>query len=118
VLRWTARVAKLKAQAANAERALRLLEAQREATRGWLMVHNPTALALIDCPGGIDLGAPDRVLVDNARIEWTHLAEELELAERIARLLERPRASAAPKAAASPPAKPATRFGVTQGGKR
>lgn len=106
VLRWNARVANVKGVATLADRALKqqeLLELQcrfRADGHGW---EGARDMVMQNAPSEIEMG--------RARADYSMAVELLEFAERVARLLERPRAKAEQEAT-----KPAARF--VAGGKR
>lgn len=106
VLRWNARVANVKGVATLADRALKqqeLLELQVRCRADGMPSDAAAQLVMAKGPSEIEMG--------RARADHSTAVELLELAERITRLLERPRAKAEQEAT-----KPAARF--VAGGKR
>lgn len=106
VLRWTARAASAKAAVYLADRSLKQQE-QMELSCRYRADGMPTdaAAQLVLAHG------PSEIEMARHRADYSCCVELLELAERIARLLERPRARPAQQET-----KPVSRFGA--GGKR
>lgn len=109
-LRWLGRVANVKGVVALTDRALRqqeLLELQCRFRADGMPTDAAAEFVMKNGPSEIELS--------RARAEYSTAVELLELAERIARLLERPRRAVnTGQTGGNQPAK----FGVQQGGKR
>lgn len=89
VLRWTARVANIKGVSLLAERALKQLEILELQVRCRADGMPTDAAAQL-----VMQHAPSEIETSRARADYSMAAELLELAERISRLIERPRATA------------------------
>lgn len=106
VLKWAARAANVKGAATLADRGLRhqeLLDLQCRFRADGMPTDAGEQLVLAKAPSEIEMS--------RARADYSTAVELLELAERITRLLERPRANSGQSSA-----KPVPRFAV--GGKR
>lgn len=107
-LKWTSRIANVKGVVALTDRALRqqeMLELQCRFRADGMPSDAAASFVMANGPSELELS--------RARAEYSTAVELLELAERIARLLERPRRQANNGQPAANP-----RFGVQQGGKR
>ena len=107
VLRWTARVANVKGVLTLADRGLRQqeqIELQCRFRADGMPTDAGAQLVMSHGPSEVEMG--------RARADYSRAVELLELAERIARLLERPRNSGQASIKQPP------RFGSQQGAKR